>query len=80
LFGFGSADFFRLEYRDSCGESSFFDGGKGNFVAASAGTVRLRDDGGDFEVGLGEKVLQGRDGELGSAAKEKAHGLFQTRT
>jgi hypothetical protein len=47
-------------------------------LATAARAVGLRDDGGDFEVGLREKVLEGGDRELGSAAEEKAHGSLQT--
>ena len=41
-------------------------------MAAAAGTVGLSDYGGDFEVGLGEEVLQRGDSEVRSAAEEEA--------
>jgi hypothetical protein len=39
-------------------------------VAAVAWAVGLRDDGEDFEFGLREEMLEGRDGELGRATEE----------
>ena len=42
-------------------------------MAAAAWTVRLGDDGKELEVGLGEEVLEGGDGELRRATEENAH-------
>jgi len=40
----------------------------------------LGDYGGDFDVGLGEEVDEGWDGEVGGAAEEEAHGVSRRRT
>ena len=73
LFGFGSADFFGLEDRKVSGESDFLYRRKGDLLAAAAGAVRLSDDGGDLEVGLGEEVLETWNCERRCAAEQDAH-------
>ena len=69
LFGFCGADFFGLEDGDVGGLSGLFYWGEGDFLAAASGAIGLGDDGFDFEVGLGEEVLQTGDGELWGAAE-----------
>ncbi len=43
-------------------------------MAASAWAVGLRDYGGDFDIGLREKVDESGDGEVRRATEEDAHG------
>ena len=69
---FGRADFFGLMDRDAGSESGFLDRGRGELLAASTGAVGLRDYGGDFEVGLGEEMLERGDGEVRGAAEDEA--------
>ena len=70
LVDFGRADFFGLMDGQAGGKSDFFYGGGRNLVAAATRAIRLSDDGEEFEVGLREEVLEGGDGELGSATEE----------
>ena len=50
-------------------------GGKGNFLAAAAGTVGLGDNGDNLQVRLREEVFESGNGELGCAAEEEAHEI-----
>ena len=43
-------------------------------LAAAAGAVGLGDYGGDFDIGLGEEVDEGGDGEVGGAAENQTQG------
>ena len=72
---FGGANFLGLVHGDVCDESRFLHAREGNFVAASAGAVRLGDDGYDFEVWLSEKMVKAGNGKLRSAAEEEAHKI-----
>ena len=75
LLGFGGADFFWLKNFYVGGLGDFFYWREGDVVAASAWTVWLGDDGDDFEVRLGEEMLERGYGELWCAAEEESQWI-----
>lgn len=71
LLGFRRADFFGLEDANAGGESGFFYGREGDFLAAAARPVRLAYNSGDLKVRLSDKLPEARYGEKGSSTKKQ---------
>src|ERR1700730_5765513 len=69
---FGSANLGRLVNRKFRGQVYLFYWREHDLLPASAGPVRLSEHGGNFEIGLFEEKLQGRNCELRGAAENQA--------
>jgi len=75
---FRGANFFWLMHGDTCCDCGGFIG-EAEIACRGPGAVGLGDYGGDFDVGLGEEVDEGGDGEVRGAAEKEAHGLVGRR-